>query len=651
MWIHFSLSLLMQGAPLSGPQMAASSRPPSVTEAASNAVIGFLATWRTAWHSSAQRGRYENDDIRVRDVHCHWDGSFKGASGINPPSVIHRGSRRSMCPNWYPASERREPDERVERDASLPPDWRDRVHQARAVLIDSLAVLDGMKPGDAWITGQRVRFLVDQGAATTAVDVARQCSAERAWCAQLLGFALHAAGEHGRADSAFDAASAAMSPKDRCKWTSVELLLDKNGGSAYRRMSCDERTDADRRIWWMSRPMFSDSSEDRRSEHYARKVLIQLHSALPWDERYDWRKPFGGEAVSTMMLRYGWPAFSAYTGDYEEESHASWMNFYDSTRTATAEYPQDRVHLVPDWTAVTDPFHAPATAWQLNMPPLKKEDEPASQWWPAEHYAPTRGGIAQLRDQTVMLRRDDHLVIATASDLRFAGQSISADTAAAALIRTTSPDAIERMSRRAVRNATALVLTARIPATPAVVGMEVLAPRGELSLRTRFGIMPPATLSELKPGETAISEPVLISTDESPNAPDGALGQMLGTTVVRAKKIGVYWETYGYGAGDSVDVAVIVARREPLSRFRRLGMKLRVASDINGSVAVRWSEPQAGHDSWTIPSRVPIQARAVGLDLSRLEPGRYRVEVVASRRGVAGAPTVTASRDFVIEKP
>jgi hypothetical protein len=651
MWIHVSLSLLMQAAPLSGPQMAASSRPTSVTEAAANAVTRFLATWRTAWHSSAQRGRYENDDIRVRDVHCHWDGSFKGASGINPPSVIHRGSRRSMCPNWYPAGERREPDERVERDASLTPDWRDRVHQARAVLIDSLAVLDGLKPGDAWITGQRVRFLVDQGAAMTAVDVARQCSAERAWCAQVLGFALHAAGEHRRADSAFDAASAAMSPKDRCKWTSVELLLDKNGGSAYRRMSCDERTGADRRIWWMSRPMFSDSTEDRRSEHYARKVLIQLHSALPWDERYDWRKPFGGEAVSTMMLRYGWPAFSAYTGDYEEESHASWMNFYDSTRTATAEYPQDRVHLVPDWTAVADPFHAPATAWQLNMPPLKKEDEPASQWWPNEHYAPTRGGIAQLRDQTVMLRRDDHLVIATASDLRFAGQSISADTAAAALIRTTSPDEIERMSRRAVRNPTALVLTARIPATPAVVGMELLAPRGELSLRTRFGIMPPATLSELKPGETAISEPVLISSDESPSDPDGALGQMLGTTVVRAKKIGVYWETYGYGAGDSVDVAVIVARREPLSRFRRLGMKLRVASDINGSVAVRWSEPQAGHDSWTIPSRVPIQARAVGLDLSRLEPGRYRVEVVASRRGVAGAPTVTASRDFVIEKP
>ena len=103
------------------------------------------------------------------------------------------------------------------------------------------------------------------------------------------------------------------------------------------------------------------------------------------------------------------------------------------------------------------------------------------------------------------------------------------------LIRTTSPDSIERLQRRAVQNATSLVLTARIPASPAVVGTEVLAPRGELSVRTRFGITPPAPLSALKPGETAISDPVLISTPESSTGADAALGQMLGSTVVRAQ--------------------------------------------------------------------------------------------------------------------
>ncbi|PYP76107.1 MAG: hypothetical protein DMD35_19435 [Gemmatimonadetes bacterium] len=656
MLIHLSLALLLQAAPRLEPSIGVSHTPigtptrsvGSVTEAANNAVLGFLATWRNAWHTSAQQSGYDGDEFRLRDVHCHWDGSFKGAGHhYYTPSVIHHGSRRSMCPNWYPTDEGEKPDERVQRDGALVPEWRTRVHEARAQLLDSLAALAERAPNDPWITGQRVRFLVDQGSATEAVDVARRCSAGAAWCAQLLGFALHAAGDFRGADSAFDAATAALPLKDRCAWTSAELLLDDAGRDAYGHMNCDERIAANTRLWWMARPLFSDSSADRRSEDYARKVMIRLHSALSWDERYDWRERYGSDAVGEMLVRYGWPAFSAYGGDVEQNSHASWMFFYDSTRTATAEYPQDRVHLVPQWNAVSDPFHAPADAWQLNMPQLKEGDEPVMKWWPNEHYAPARGGIVQLSDQTVMLRRDDDVMLATASELRFNGRAIKADTAAAVLVRTTAPGAIERVPRRAMQNPSALVVTAHVPGIPAVVGTEVLAPRGQLSLRTRFGIVPPAPLSALKSGEVAISDPVLLSGVEASNGPEGALGQMLGSTVVRTRKIGLYWETYGYAAGDSVDVALVITRTEKLSAMRRLGMKLHVAHDINGSVVVRWSEPQAGHDSWAIPSRVPIQARAVALDLSQLEPGHYSVQVQAGRRG--GLP-VTATKEFVLEK-
>jgi hypothetical protein len=282
------------------------------------------------------------------------------------------------------------------------------------------------------------------------------------------------------------------------------------------------------------------------------------------------------------------------------------------------------------------------------MPKLKNNDEPASQWWPEEHYAYARGNIAQLREQSVLLRRDDDLVLATASELRFNDREVKADTSLAVLVRSTGPDSIQRLTRRATRNESALVLTGRIPSGPAIVGTEVLAPKGELSMRTRFGITPPSPLSALKPGETAISDPVLLASAESVDGPDGALRQMLGTTSVRAPKIGLYWETYGYAPGDSVDVALVLTRTEKLSVFRKLGMKLKVAHDINGSVALRWSEPQAGHDSWTIPSKgVPIQARAVALDLSQLEPGHYSLQVLASRKGEL---PVTATRDFVIER-
>src|SRR5262249_16616317 len=139
--------------------------------------------------------------------------------------------------------------------------------------------------------------------------------------------------------------------------------------------------------------------------------------------------------------------------------------------------------------------------------------------------------------------------------------------------------------------------------------------------RTRLGITPPQPLEALRPGETAVSDPVLIATDDAPPpGPDRALEHMLGTTRVRGAKVGVYWETYGYEASDSVDVAVVIIRRETLSKMRRIGMFLHMAHDINGSVAVRWGEPQPGHSAWSIPGVVPIQARSVRLDLSRLEP-------------------------------
>ena len=237
------------------------------------------------------------------------------------------------------------------------------------------------------------------------------------------------------------------------------------------------------------------------------------------------------------------------------------MYFYDSTRTATAEYPQDRVHLVPQWNAVTDPFHAPADAWQLNMPPLKENER-------ARGAVVARRALrARSRQHRAVARPDGHAAARRRCDARH--------RVGAAFRRPRDPGRyggggahphdVARLASsacRAARCATrrALVLTARIPASPAVVGTEVLAPRGELSVRTRFGITPPAPLSALKPGEAAISEPVLISTAESSNGADGALGQMLGSTVVRAQKIGVYWETYGYAAGDSVDVAVIITR-------------------------------------------------------------------------------------------
>jgi hypothetical protein len=653
MLVHIALALQLKADPSLQPRLegvpVASN---AITDAAGYAVLNFLTSWRTAWLGSVDWRGSSSTDSRLRDDHCHWDGSYSAGGGrgyFRPPTLIHRDSRRSMCPDWFPADEQMPEDERILRDASLTPEWRDRVHSSRAALLDSLGTLANLKPGDAWITGERVRFLIDQGQLKAALELAQSCTADRVWCDQLTGFAYNAAGEYTRADSAYDAASAAMTPERRCKWNSVQLLLDDDGQSAYDHMNCDDRAKANRRFWWLTTPLFSDSTPDRRSEDFTRKVLIQLHSALPWDERFDWRDRFGGEALSEMLMRYGWPAYSAYGGAQEEASHAGWMGFYDSTRTATAEYPMDRLHLVPAWKTMDDPFHAGADAWQINMPALTGDEEPAKQWWPSEHYARGAGGIVQLSDQTVMLRRDSDILLATASGLRSGGKELHADTAAAVLIRTTSPGEIERLKHQTFKNANAIVVTANISPKSAIVGTELPAPHGELSARTRFGIVPPAPLASLRHGETAISDPVLISAeDDALPGPDRALQEMLGSARVRGAKVGVYWETYGYAAGDSVDVAVIISRHEPISKVRRIGMFLRLAHDLNGQVAVRWGEPTPGHSSWTVPGVVPIQARSIRLDLSRIEPGHYTVQVLVGKHG-STTPPLISSRDFVFE--
>lgn len=654
MLVPIALALQMQADPSLQPRLegvpVASNR---ITDAAGFAVLSFLTDWRTAWLGSVDWRGLNSTDIRLRDDHCHWDGSYSPthARGYwRPPNLIHRASRRSMCPDWFPADEHApDGDERVSRDVSLSPEWRERVRMQRVALLDSLSTLNKLKPSDAWITGERVRFLVDQGETRAALEVARGCTAERDWCLQLTGYALDAAGDYAGADSAYDAASAAMSPDKRCKWTSVQLLLDDKGQSEYDHMNCDERAAANQKFWWLTTPLFSDAAPDRRSADFTRKVLVQLHSALPWDERFDWRDRFGGESVSEMLVRYGWPAYSAYAGNEEEASHASWMGFYDSTRTATLEYPMDRLHLVPQWRAVEDPFRATADAWQLNMPALNDDDEPAAQWWPQEHYARAAGTILQLTDQTVFLRRDTTVILATASGLHTTRNELHPDTASAVLIRTTGPHDIQQLKHQTFTNPNAIVVTANIPSKPAVVGAELPAAKGEVSARTRFGITPPLPLVTLRPGEAAISDPVLIeTTDAPPPGPDEALQYMLGSTRVRGAKVGVYWETYGYAAGDSVDVAVIISRHEPISRVRRLGMLLHVAHDLNGQVAVRWGEPTPGHSSWTVPGTVPIQARSIRLDLSRIEPGHYTVQVLVGKHG-STAPPLTSSRDFVFE--
>src|SRR5262249_17729675 len=118
--------------------------------------------------------------------------------------------------------------------------------QARADLLGALDEGARLLPGDPWIAGQRVRYLVEHARPGAAADAARECRAERWWCMALEGFALHAQEDDGAADRAFAEALAAMPAGERCAWSDLSPLLD-DPSDAYRKLPCEAREAANLR--------------------------------------------------------------------------------------------------------------------------------------------------------------------------------------------------------------------------------------------------------------------------------------------------------------------------------------------------------------------------------------------------------------------
>src|ERR1700682_3080572 len=115
-------------------------------------------------------------------------------------------------------------------------------------VLDSAAAL---LPGDDWIAGQRVRYLVDAGDGTAALEAARSCRGTSWWCAALEGLALHVTGDFLGAEAAFQKALSQMPAEKRCNWTDLSFLLEESLRVPYRRLGCEERADYNRRVWRM----------------------------------------------------------------------------------------------------------------------------------------------------------------------------------------------------------------------------------------------------------------------------------------------------------------------------------------------------------------------------------------------------------------
>lgn len=664
------------GAPV-GAQAATSSPRTQLTplrRTLDSAARKFFDEWALQWRNSQTTGlpeQYSRKRARATSIagherrayfHCH-----NGTPGLNEQltkltsdyaPISSSLTTFSVCPTWPLADEPTFPDEDGNLDAAILPSKRTQVTNARAKFLEVIERYYSANSGDNFIVGQHVRFLLDQQLDDSAYAVTRACAAEQWWCLSLQAYTEFHTGRREQAAATFLQARLVMPPGERCASDDINLLAPGELFQSNNESECYERDLLNQRYWWLADPMWSVAGNERRVEHDARAVHIRLQSGFGNDGRSHWMVEKGGAALSRMVARYGWPSYLAWGGMTGDISHSSWLKGNGSIQQppyTTYEYSRGRVHTAAQWDVLSNPFSASDSAWQLNEP---RNFSWRKRWWPDE-FAKRSTPLVQLpRGQIAMLRRKSDIILALATEISAIDSVHVRDGSPATMLLSTGPGNMSVVATAPLNTGGTIFGRGRIAPYPIMLALEARdVLKGDsvvAEARTRFGIVPPATLDEMRPGEVAISEAVLLNTTDnqslSPARADSILDQMLGSVIIdvsRKPKIGVYWETYGVGARDSVTVGVRVERRVPVGGLRRLGMALRLTGDPNATVNITWREPDIGRITSTIASAVPIQSRTVVLDLSRLEPGPYDLVMsVAKIRDQA----VTSVKRIVITK-
>lgn len=480
----------------------------------------------------------------------------------------------------------------------------DEIKRARGHLIDLLDSAAVEIPGDWWIVGQRVRYLVESERFPEAIAVARDCRAEQWWCEALEGFARHAAGDDVAADAVYAAAVRDMPDDLRCRWTDLTPLLDGGLRRRFNRLDCRSRDAFAARLWWLAQPLLSRPGNDRRVEHYARLTMVRMleRAGSPW------ASPLADD-LRELTLRYGWPV--AWSQDLSNELH--------DARDVSGHERVPAFHFFPDGEPSRDRREV---VWALRPPR------------PHERYAPLYATTFEtLAPDFAVFRRPDSTVLVVAFDLTRDTLWHDAPPALMAVLAGDDPrmSIVARDERPEPRG----VLVATAPWPASFAGFEVTRDSLHRAGRARVALERP------DPGIVQLSDPLLFD----PVGPVDSLPQRLALVlplvhgparVTPGGRFGLYWEVYGLGANEQIETSVDVT---PLHTglLRRLGGLVGLGRHRQTRLA--WSEAARPEEG--------IAGRAVAVDVASLDPGRYRVAVTVRARGIG----VTTARELEIARP
>jgi len=495
-------------------------------------------------------------------------------------------------------------------DEDRAPAERPQIRQARARLLAALAVAGAALPGDEWIQGQRVRYMLEDSQPRLAARVVEQCRAVQSWCEALGGLVQQVEGNFAAAESLFSTALAGMPEDERCRWSDITPLLDGDLADRYRQLDCDGRAAFETRWWWLAQPLYSLARNDRRTEHFARQTMVRIEQGR--------RTTFGlywANDLRDVLLRYGWPTW------WTREPPVSPLA--QSEPNITGHDPSPAFQFTPRARAFDDPGHTTPEDWSPE--PLQAR----------ERYAPRYAKAFQYLDhQLAVFRRGDSCVVIAAYDLSH-DTALGDQPARAALIVTRSErDVVVRDHETRLNHPDVLMATA--PCDHQLLSLEVVSPTRRTVARARYG----ASLDE----RARISDLLLLEgSDSLPSDLAAAVPHALTTTRVRADRpLGLFWEVHGLSsAGEEVTTSLTVTRRGT-GWLRRAVEAVGLAAPRR-DVSLDWTEvlvPRA--------ETLTVAGRALALDLAGLSPGPYRIEVTVTARGRA---SVTARRNIDLVQP
>ena len=492
--------------------------------------------------------------------------------------------------------------------------------------LDSLSTLD---PSSDYIMGQRVRYALEAGDASSAAALLEQCAATPWWCQALRGLTWHRAGDEVRSAAAFDSVLTAMPDTLRCTWLDLEAWLPSGAHMPDADDSdCVERERLSARVFWLAAPLLSWRPNATRDEFLSRRTMAAIISRTATPHRMSW-----GSDLDEMALRFGWPELWARE---------------DTPPAATITSPEVRVlgheptpsfSFVPNRHALESPFEASPGDWELSGGRA-----------PSMRYAP--GWLTLMDTIPVQIARfsradGDSMVIVAVYDARaFLGDmdttasdgnaTVGAGNAAvddgdasaggtdtalsAAAILAVAADSTLASSQAAGSPSGAMTLAA--VSRPAIAAVEVIDSASERAARWRGGVVPlsrAALVSDLLVGIAGAAAP-LVMLDSAARHAIAALRVSAGDTIA------LYWESYARAT--PAHPAHVALRLFPLSAgfLNRIGRWFGLAhADPPISLA------------WVDPGRADAEVgRSLRIGIPDVPRGRYRIELVVEAGGGRG---------------